>query len=153
MYVREFAWWLEGIKQTKRAIPLLENYAKRHPRDHKIAAQLAWCLVDSDINIKKSHDLIQFAISQSPDDPYLKDTLAWVQYKQGELRKARETITPILPVSESAPIIAYHAAAIQFRLGAHRQSVELLSRALANKSYFSGREHAEALFRRLTKRP
>ncbi|MBN2861926.1 MAG: hypothetical protein JXN62_02115 [Bacteroidales bacterium] len=53
---------------------------------------LAWFLIDNNININEGLELIEKALVQSPDIDYMIDTKGWGLYKQGRYREALEIL-------------------------------------------------------------
>ncbi len=53
---------------------------------------LAWFLIDNDININEGVDLVQKALKERPDDWYYLDTKGWGLYKQGKYETALKVL-------------------------------------------------------------
>jgi len=63
------------------------------PRNPVRMNDLAWFLIDHDINVDKGVDLIQKSLEISPDDWYSLDTKGWGLYKQGRVEEALKVLT------------------------------------------------------------
>jgi len=73
-----------------------ENYRKAlelDPRSPLRINNLAWFLIEHDINVNEGVELIDGALEQMPDNPYYLDTKGWGLYKQGKIREAMELLT------------------------------------------------------------
>ena len=53
---------------------------------------LAWFLIDNDINIDEGMDLVQKALKERPDDWYYLDTKGWGLYKQGRYEESLKVL-------------------------------------------------------------
>jgi len=74
----------------------LVNEAERHfrqaftldPRNPERMHDLAWFLINNDIDINEGVDLVEKALKIDPEDPYYLDTKGWGLYKQGRYEEA-----------------------------------------------------------------
>ena len=53
---------------------------------------LAWFLIDNDINVNEGVDLIHKSLELKPDDWYSLDTKGWGFYKQGRYEEALKVL-------------------------------------------------------------
>ena len=58
------------------------------PRNPSRMFDLAWFLIDNDINVDEGMDLIQRALGSRPDNWYYLDARGWGLYKQGRYKEA-----------------------------------------------------------------
>jgi tetratricopeptide (TPR) repeat protein len=78
----------------------LSNEAEMHlrqalsldPRNPERMNDLAWFLIDNDINVDEGVDLIEKALELDPDDWYYLDTKGWGFYKQGKMEEALKVL-------------------------------------------------------------
>ncbi|MCK4993315.1 MAG: tetratricopeptide repeat protein, partial [Bacteroidales bacterium] len=63
------------------------------PRNPARINDLAWFLIDNDINVNEGVDLIQEALDLRPDNWYYLDTKGWGLYKQGRYDEALKVLT------------------------------------------------------------
>ncbi len=78
----------------------LFNEAEKHlrqallldPRNPTIMNDLAWFLIENDINVNEGMDLIEKALDLDPDDWYALDTKGWGLYKQGKYEEALQVL-------------------------------------------------------------
>jgi tetratricopeptide (TPR) repeat protein len=53
---------------------------------------LGYSLADRNTRLDEARTLIEKAVNLSPDDPFILDSLGWVQYRQGKLDEALKTL-------------------------------------------------------------
>ncbi|KPL14586.1 MAG: hypothetical protein AMS26_10200 [Bacteroides sp. SM23_62] len=53
---------------------------------------LAWFLIDNDIDVNEGVEIIEKALERMPEDPYCLDTLGWGLYKQGRYEEALQAL-------------------------------------------------------------
>jgi tetratricopeptide (TPR) repeat protein len=66
---------------------------KLDPRSPVKMNNLAWFLIDNDINVNEGVNLIQKSLEISPDNWYSLDTKGWGLYKQGRYAEALKVLT------------------------------------------------------------
>jgi tetratricopeptide (TPR) repeat protein len=76
----------------KKAEECYRQALSMQPDNPTMLNDLAWLLIDNVIDIKEGIELINKALSISPDDYAITDTKAWGLYKQGKYREALELI-------------------------------------------------------------
>lgn len=64
------------------------------------------------------------------------DSLAWIAYLNGDMETARSAMEEALHLGTQYPLMYYHAAKIQEKLGNRQESIMLFSRALSKSPYF-----------------
>ena len=62
------------------------------PKNPSRMGDLAWILIDKDINLAKGMELAEKALKLVPDQPYILDTWGWGLYKQGRYEAALEAL-------------------------------------------------------------
>ena len=77
------------------------------------------------------------------------DTLAWIQYKLGDLPQARKNLTEALAKAPENPIFNYHMGVILMESGNTVEAKQRLETALASEEDFAGRVKAAELLDRL----
>jgi tetratricopeptide (TPR) repeat protein len=75
----------EAEKQLRKALSL-------DPQNPDRMNDLAWCLIDNDINVDEGVELIEKALLIDPEDWYTLDTYGWGLYKQGRYEEALQVL-------------------------------------------------------------
>ena len=83
----------EGANQFDKAEFNYRQALQLDPRNPVRINNLAWFLIDNDINVDEGMDLIQKSLEISPDNWYFLDTKGWGLYKQGRVEEALKVLT------------------------------------------------------------
>ncbi len=67
-----------------------ERLARKHPRDAQLLNALAWQLAKSGLGLDAAHKYARRAAALEPSNPDIRDTLAEVLYRRGEIAAALE---------------------------------------------------------------
>lgn len=99
---------------------------------HNTNALNAWgyTLADRGERLDEAHTLIQRALEQSPDNPYILDSLGWVLYRKGDLAGAERYLRQALGLLPDAEVYA-HLVQVLHALGRTEEAREVLTEALA----------------------
>jgi tetratricopeptide (TPR) repeat protein len=150
----DFAGIYEEQKNYPKVIQVYEKALAVHPNMWAAANNLAFYLAEyssKQEDLQRALTLIRRAQFYNPNNPYVEDTLAWILYKQGHLKKARSTMEVVLNRNPDNPIFNYHMGTILEESGMRSAAVEKLSLALASKENFDERDDARELLDRLEK--
>lgn len=98
--------------------------------DHAHALNaLGYSLADRNIRLDEAFELITRALTHLPDDPFITDSLGWVQYRQGRLEEALATLERAYR-SKPDPEIAAHLGEVLWSLGRREEARRLLEEAV-----------------------
>jgi outer membrane biogenesis lipoprotein LolB/Flp pilus assembly protein TadD len=67
---------------------ILRSLLKQNPKDTSALNALGYSYADRNIKLKEAFQLISQAHAQSPNDPYILDSLGWVNYRLGNTNEA-----------------------------------------------------------------
>lgn len=84
-----------------------------------------------------------------PSDPLLLDTLGWVQFRGGDLRRARALLDAAVQGAPEEPLFRFHLASVHAKDGRVEQAREQLKIALDSKQPFAERVDALRLSREI----
>lgn len=71
---------------------MLRKVIARNPSYHHALNALGYSLADRRLKLDEAKLLIERALSLAPNDPYITDSLGWVEYRQGNLSQARQLL-------------------------------------------------------------
>lgn len=146
---RRYASWLDAAGRGAEMMALLREGLREAPFDPDLAAHLAWALADRGQNLDEARRWFDVARRRYPADPYLADTGAWIEFRAGNFPAAWTALGPSLALAEKVPEVAYHAGAIQAKLGNRSQAVHFLTLALRSGQPFGGSQEAKKLLETL----
>lgn len=111
---------------------LLEQHLKhllslRPDHAHGLNA-LGYSLADRNIRLDEAYDLITRALTILPDDPFITDSLGWVQYRQGRLEEALATLERAYR-NKPDPEIAAHLGEVLWALNRREEARRVLDEA------------------------
>lgn len=111
---------------------LLEKHIKhlltlRPDHAHALNA-LGYSLADRNIRLDEAFTLITRALVILPDDPFITDSLGWVQYRQGRLEEALATLERAYR-NKADPEIAAHLGEVLWTMGRREDARRLLDEA------------------------
>lgn len=90
---------------------------------------LGYTLADRNERLDEAQKLIEKALSLTPDDHFILDSMGWVQYRLGKLDKALDYIRRAYEV-QSDPEIAAHLGEILWQQGKHDEALSTWEGAL-----------------------
>lgn len=107
----------------KRVIQMKPDYA------HAYNA-LGYTLAEKTNRLAEAKELIEKAYKLAPDDPFIIDSLGWVQYRLGHVQEALKQLQ-IAYSSRPDPEIAAHLGEVLWKSGQHDQAEKIWRAALS----------------------
>ena len=92
---------------------------------------LGYSFADRNIKLNEALSLIEKALSLSPNDHYILDSLGWVQFRKGNLNKALDYLQQAYQYNAD-PEIAAHLSEVLWQQGKQDQANVVLNEALRN---------------------
>ncbi len=89
---------------------------------------LGYSLADRNIRLQEAYQLIDHALTLAPDDGFIVDSMGWVQYRLGNLAKAREALTRAFDL-KADPDVAAHLGEVLWASGDHTGARKILLNA------------------------
>ena len=121
---------------ARKQLELIEFIAKLNPINERLFyRELALFYADHSLKLKESVELAKKEL-EVRHDVYTWDILAWVLYKNGRIREAREAMEKALAPGTADALLDFHAGMIEFQLGDPDGAKTLLGRALALNPHF-----------------
>ena len=97
--------------------------------DHAHALNaLGYSLAERNIRLAEAHELIARALALAPQDPFIMDSMGWVQFRQGKLPEALKTLETAYGI-KADPEIAAHLGEVLWTMGRKDDAARLLKEA------------------------
>jgi Flp pilus assembly protein TadD len=90
---------------------------------------LGYTLAEKTDRLAEAKDLIEKAFQLMPDDPFIQDSLGWVQYRMGEVKDALKNLQGAY-TSRPDPEIAAHLGEVLWKSGNHDEARKVWQAAL-----------------------
>ncbi|MBI5611860.1 MAG: tetratricopeptide repeat protein [Gammaproteobacteria bacterium] len=107
----------------------LRKILKTDPKNANALNALGYTLADRTTRYREAFELIEQALAIKPDDPYIMDSMGWVQYRLGNLAEARKYLKSALDKRDDAEIAA-HLGEVLWMLGDKAGAESVWKRAL-----------------------
>jgi tetratricopeptide (TPR) repeat protein len=102
----------ERLGQFDAMERLLRQHMALQPDDHQALNALGYSLADRGVRLVEARQLIEQALALAPNDPFVTDSLGWVQFRQGELEAAIATLQVAWRSRPDAEIAAHLGEAL-----------------------------------------
>lgn len=121
---------LEETGRQDKAMACMEKIISMDPDNAEALNFVGYILADQGRDLDRALVLINNALKQEPTNGYYLDSLAWVLFKRGELKKAWSTINQAIDLNEKDPIIWMHYGDIAMAMEKWNQAVKGYQNAL-----------------------
>ncbi len=125
----EQAMLAERMNNMDLAESQLRKLIELQPDFHHAYNALGYSLADRGLKLDEAKSLIEKALSMSPGDPFITDSLGWVEFKLGNLDRAAELLEQAYTKQPDAEIGA-HLAEVWWKQGKNKPAEELLRTVL-----------------------
>ena len=109
---------------------LLRQVISRKPDYHHAYNALGYSLADRNLRLPEARQLIVKALEFAPDDPYITDSLAWVEFRSGNLPEALRLLQKAFKDKPDAEIAA-HLGEVLWAMGDRAQAVLVWRQGMA----------------------
>ena len=121
------------FSERRRDLPLLEKDLRailaKDPNNAVALNALGYALTDHSKRYDEAHALLEKAFAQKPDDPAIMDSMGWIEYKQGNLTRARELLEKAYAAFPD-PEVAAHLGEVLWQAGNEKRALEIWQKAL-----------------------
>ncbi len=115
-----------GKQETMEKI--LQDIIAKHPDYHHALNALGYAYADRGVRLSEAKDLIEQALQLAPDDPFVIDSLAWVEYRMGNHGKAKELLEKAYAQRDDVEIAA-HLGEVLWELGDKKRARQIWRKA------------------------
>lgn len=110
----------------------LKTIIEREPDNSQALNALGYTLADRTNRYEEAYKFIKQAITLSPDDFYILDSMGWVLYRLGRFREAIEFLSRALKIKED-PEVAAHLGEVLWVMGDKDAARDIWGSALREK--------------------
>jgi tetratricopeptide (TPR) repeat protein len=107
---------------------LLRQVIKLKPDYHHAYNALGYSLADRSVRLPEAKALIQKAVEFAPADPFIKDSLGWVEFRMGNKTEAAQIFEAAYKAKPDAEIAA-HFGEVLWSLGQRERAVAIWKEA------------------------
>ena len=108
---------------------LLRDVMAKQPNNPSAFNALGYSLADRGIRLAEARDLIQKALTNAPNDPFITDSLGWLEFKAGRLALAAQLLKQAFKDKED-PEIAAHLGEVLWQQGEQAQAKTVWQRGM-----------------------
>ena len=112
----EMAMLCEKLGRFDQMESLLRGMMKAKPNDPHAYNALGYSLADRKLRLEEARELILKAIQLAPRDPFIQDSLGWLEYRAGNAQEAIRILEAAFKVRPDAEIAA-HLGEVYWSLG------------------------------------
>lgn len=119
----------EKLKHFERMETLLRKVMELNPEDPNAYNALGYSLAERNIRLPEARVLLEKALSLRPADPFITDSLAWLEYRSGRTDDAIKLLRQAL-AAKPDPEIAAHLGEALWTSGQQEEARKVLKEAL-----------------------
>ncbi len=119
--VYDLAMMAERLGKTDEMESLLRRVMEAKPDYHHAYNALGYSLADRNIRLAEARALINRALAYAPDDPFIADSLAWVEFRSGNAAEALRLLKNAFQARPDAEIAA-HLGEVLWTVGEREQA-------------------------------
>ena len=112
---------------------LLRKLIAREPDYHHAYNALGYALADRGTRLKEARELIQKAVSLAPEDPFIQDSLGWVEFRLGNRAEAARLLEAAFEKRPDVEIAA-HLGEVLWSMGQQERARQVWSQGLKSSS-------------------
>ncbi|KFI08020.1 tetratricopeptide repeat protein [Massilia sp. BSC265] len=112
----DFALLAEKVGRVEVMEKLLREVMALAPDNHHAYNALGYSLAERNVRLQEAYALIAKALEMAPGDPFIMDSMGWVQYRLGKLDEAEKYLRNAYALRND-PEIAVHLGEVLFQKG------------------------------------
>ncbi len=125
----DLAMLAEKLNKLPEMEQLLRRVIAEQPDYHHAYNALGYSLADRNLRLPEARQLITKALEFAPNDPFIIDSLAWVEFRSGNLAEAKRLLEQAYANRQDAEIAA-HLGEVLWTMGLRDQATALWRKAL-----------------------
>jgi len=138
----------EAVKNMKK---ILEN----NPNSAHALNFLGYSYAETSQNLDEAEGFIRKALELKPEDPYIKDSLAWVLFKKGKVEEAKVILEKLVTEIPNEAVVYEHLGEICLKQSQMKKAEEHFKKALqlTAKNEKASRLRVENRLKEIAKNP
>lgn len=129
-FLYDFALVAEKMGKVDVMEKSLRQVMSKQPENMQAYNALGYSLAERGIRLKEAYGLIDKALKMAPNDPFIMDSMGWVQYRMGNLSEAEAQLRKAYAL-RSDPEIAVHLGEVLWKRGQQEDARKLWREAAA----------------------
>lgn len=129
-FLYDYALMAEKLGKVDVMEKSLRQVMAKVPDNQHAYNALGYSLAERNVRLKEAHELIQKALGMAPNDPFIMDSMGWVQYRMGNLTEAEAHLRKAYSL-RSDPEIAVHLGEVLWKKGQQEDARKLWREAKA----------------------
>lgn len=123
-FLYDFALTAERVGKTDVMEKSLRKVIANAPDNQHAYNALGYSLADRNVRLKEARQLVEKALGMAPNDPFIMDSMGWVEYRMGNLDAAEAQLRKAYAV-RSDPEIAVHLGEVLWKKGEQDEARKL----------------------------
>jgi tetratricopeptide (TPR) repeat protein len=115
-FLYDYALMAEKLGRTDVMEKTLRQVIAKQPQNQQAYNALGYSLADRNVRLKEAYTLVDKALKMAPEDPFIMDSMGWVQYRMGHLDAAEAQLRKAYGL-RSDPEIAVHLGEVLWKKG------------------------------------
>lgn len=111
----------EKVGKVDEMEQLLRLVISSKPDHHHAYNALGYSLAERNTRLPEARQLVLKALELAPDDPFIMDSLGWVEFRDGNLEEARRILQSAFDIKPDAEIAA-HLGEVLWAMGEKNQA-------------------------------
>ncbi|MEB0134284.1 tetratricopeptide repeat protein [Actimicrobium sp. CCC2.4] len=103
----DYAMAAEKLNRVDRMEAALRKVIKLAPTNQHAYNALGYSLAERNVRLPEAFKLIEQALTLAPDDPFIMDSMGWVQYRMGKLPEAETLLRRAYALRQDAEIAVH----------------------------------------------
>jgi Flp pilus assembly protein TadD len=129
-FLYDYALMAEKAGQLEVMEKALRQVMEQAPDNHHAYNALGYSLAERNVRLPEAYQLIDKAMKMAPGDPFIMDSMGWVQYRLGNLKEAEAHLRRAYAL-RSDPEIAVHLGEVLWQQGRKADAQKLWREAKA----------------------
>jgi Flp pilus assembly protein TadD len=121
----------DKMGEFDKMVASMEKAIEIDPKNAVALNYLGYSYADRNMKLPEAESLIVRALEIRPNDGYFLDSLAWVHYRKGDLRRAETELRRALTLVPDDPVVLEHLGDVLLGQGKSVEAAAFFERAIA----------------------